>query len=33
LYQSGVVGIFGPGTVLSKAAAQILEVMIEGIVE
>ncbi len=29
LYQSGVVGVFGPGTVLSKAACLILEVMIK----
>jgi methylmalonyl-CoA mutase len=28
LYQHGVIGVFGPGTVLSKAASQILEVMI-----
>lgn len=28
LYQFGVVGVFGPGTVLSKAAGQILEVML-----
>lgn len=31
LYQHGVLGVFGPGTVLSKAAAQILEVMMEGL--
>lgn len=29
LFESGVVGVFGPGTVISQAAAQILEVMIE----
>ncbi len=29
LYQHGVLGVFGPGTVLSKAASQILQVMIE----
>ena len=29
LFEAGVVGVFGPGTVISKAAAQILEVMIE----
>jgi methylmalonyl-CoA mutase len=29
LYQHGVVGVFGPGTVLSNAASQILEVMIK----
>ncbi len=29
LYQHGVVGVFGPGTVLSKAACLILEVMIK----
>ena len=29
LYDEGVVGIFGPGTVISKAARQILEVLIQ----
>ncbi len=29
LYDSGVVGIFGPGTPVSTAAMQILEVLIE----
>ena len=29
LYECGVVGIFGPGTVISKAAKQILELMID----
>ena len=29
LYDKGVVGIFGPGTVISKAAQKILEVLIE----
>ncbi|SHE70988.1 heterodimeric methylmalonyl-CoA mutase large subunit precursor [Fodinibius roseus] len=29
LYEKGVVGIFGPGTVISKAARQILEILIE----
>jgi methylmalonyl-CoA mutase len=29
LYEKGVVGIFGPGTVISKAAQQILEILIE----
>ncbi len=29
LYDRGVVGVFGPGTVISKAARQILEVLIE----
>ena len=29
LYQSGVVGVFGPGTVIAKAAQEILKVMIE----
>jgi methylmalonyl-CoA mutase len=33
LYESGVVGIFGPGTVLSKAAANILGVMLEQLEE
>lgn len=30
LYKKGVVGIFGPGTVIAKAAQEILEVMIKG---
>lgn len=29
LYDKGVIGIFGPGTVIPKAAQQILEIMIE----
>jgi methylmalonyl-CoA mutase len=29
LYQSGVAGIFGPGTVISLAAKQILEILLE----
>ena len=29
LYECGVAGVFGPGTVIPKAAAQILEMMIE----
>lgn len=29
LYESGVVGVFGPGTVISEAAAKILNVLIE----
>ncbi len=29
LFKAGVVGVFGPGTVISEAASQILEVMIE----
>ena len=29
LFEAGVVGVFGPGTVISQAASQILEVMIE----
>jgi methylmalonyl-CoA mutase len=29
LYNAGVVGIYGPGTVISKAAIEILELMIE----
>ncbi|MDG1146560.1 MAG: methylmalonyl-CoA mutase, partial [Flavobacteriales bacterium] len=28
LFEAGVVGIFGPGTVIAKAAAEILEHMI-----
>lgn len=31
LYEHGVIGVFGPGTVLSKAAVQLLEVMIENL--
>jgi len=31
LYKSGVVGVFGPGTVIAKAAQQILTVMIDGL--
>jgi methylmalonyl-CoA mutase len=30
LYEAGVAGVFGPGTVISKAAAAILEILIEG---
>ncbi|MCB9295802.1 MAG: methylmalonyl-CoA mutase [Lewinellaceae bacterium] len=35
LFEQGVVGVFGPGTKIAKAAAQILEVLIEalGVVE
>ncbi|MCO6476378.1 MAG: methylmalonyl-CoA mutase [Phaeodactylibacter sp.] len=35
LFEQGVVGVFGPGTRIAKAAAQILEVLIEamGVVE
>ena len=29
LFEAGVLGVFGPGTVIAEAAAQILEVMIE----
>ena len=29
LYQAGVAGIFGPGTIIAEAAGKILEVMIE----
>ncbi|MFK8101821.1 MAG: methylmalonyl-CoA mutase [Saprospiraceae bacterium] len=32
LYNSGVVGVFGPGTVIAKAAKEILDLMIENIV-
>lgn len=31
LFNAGVVGVFGPGTVISEAASQILEIMIEGV--
>jgi methylmalonyl-CoA mutase len=31
LYRAGVVGIYGPGTVISKAAIEILELMLKGI--
>ena len=30
LFKAGVIGVFGPGTVISEAASQILEIMIEG---
>ncbi len=33
LYDEGVVGIFGPGTVISKAAQQILETLIASVTE
>ena len=31
LYEKGVAGVFGPGTVIPKAAIKILELMIEGV--
>jgi len=31
LYQSGVIGIFGPGTSIPGAAKQILEILLEGL--
>ena len=31
LYQAGVVGIYGPGTVISKAAIEILELMLQAL--
>ena len=31
LYEAGVAGVFGPGTVIAKAAASILQILIEGI--
>jgi methylmalonyl-CoA mutase len=30
LYEAGVVGVFGPGTKISKAAIEILDILIEG---
>ena len=33
LFDAGAVGVFGPGTVISKAASQILEIMIENMEE
>ena len=30
-HEHGVIGVFGPGTVLSKAAVQLLEVMIDNL--
>jgi len=33
LYQTGVVGIFGPGTSISEAAVKILEILMESTVE
>jgi len=31
LFEAGAVGVFGPGTKISKAAQEILEIMIEGV--
>ncbi len=31
LYEQGVVGVFGPGTVIAEAAGQIIELMIENV--
>ena len=31
LFDAGVVGVFGPGTVISEAASEILEIMIRGV--
>lgn len=31
LFEVGVAGVFGPGTVIAKAAARILEIMLEGV--
>ena len=31
LFDAGAVGVFGPGTKISKAAQEILEIMIEGV--
>jgi methylmalonyl-CoA mutase len=31
LFEAGVIGVFGPGTVIADAAAKILEAMIEDI--
>jgi methylmalonyl-CoA mutase len=28
LYEAGVVGIYGPGTVISKAAIEVLDLML-----
>ena len=33
LYDAGVTGVFGPGTVIAKAAIQILELLLEGVEE
>ncbi|MCK5278892.1 MAG: methylmalonyl-CoA mutase, partial [Cyclobacteriaceae bacterium] len=30
LYEAGVAGVFGPGTVISKAAKNILEKLLKG---
>ena len=30
LFEMGVAGVFGPGTVIAKAAQQILKIMIKG---
>ena len=32
LYAQGVVGVFGPGTKISKAAAELLKLLIEMVV-
>ena len=29
LYEAGVVGVFGPGTIIAKAAIDILNILIE----
>ena len=33
LYEAGVAGVFGPGTVIAKAASSILEILIESVEE
>jgi len=31
LFDAGVLGVFGPGTIISEAAIQILEVMLQDV--
>ena len=33
LFDAGVVGVFGPGTKIAKAAIEILEILIDSVVE
>ena len=33
LYEAGVAGVFGPGTVIAKAASAILDILIESVEE
>jgi methylmalonyl-CoA mutase len=31
LYQAGVVGIFGPGTPITRSAGEVMDVLLEGL--